>query len=111
MDYYPSRSKGVLLGLLFASMLLLFNGIQHHRALQSIQAFATQQKLRLTRIRAMPALASSFYWRVIAKNNHCLIIKEVYTPILKRSSIMSVAQIPLFLTSVVQGLHQSNNMI
>ncbi|KTC82727.1 metal-dependent hydrolase [Legionella cincinnatiensis] len=88
--------KGVRLGLLFAGTFLLFNSIQHQRALQSIQAFATQQKLRLTSIRAMPALASSFYWRVIAKNNHCLIIKEVHTPLLKRSSIMSVAQIPLF---------------
>lgn len=94
--------KGVMFGLLFASMLLLFNSIQHQRALQSIQAFAVQQKLRLTRVRAIPALASSFYWRVIAKNNDCLIIKQVHTPILKKSSMMSVAQIPLFsnLTSV-----------
>ena len=88
--------KGVLLGLLFASFFLLFHSIQHQRALQSLQAFATQQKLRLTNIRAMPKLASSFYWRVIAKNNYCLIIKEVHTPIFKKSSIMSVAQVPLF---------------
>ncbi|KTD06576.1 integral membrane protein [Legionella gratiana] len=95
--------RGVMLGLLFASLILLFNSIQHQRALQSIRAFAIQQKLRLTSIRAMPKLASSFYWRVIAKNKYCLIIKEVHTSILKRSSIMPVAQIPLFSNHINAG--------
>lgn len=90
------NQKGVMLGLLLASIMLLFNYIQHHRALQSIQEFAIQQKLQLTNIRAMPELASSVYWRVIAKKNHCLIINEVHTSMFKRSSISPVAQIPLF---------------
>ena len=95
--------KGVLLGLLCASFILFFNNIQHQRALQRIQAFATQHKLRLTSIRALPELASSVNWRVIAKNNHCLVINQVHTPILKSSSIMSVAQIPLFSSIASSG--------
>lgn len=88
--------KGVLFGLLFAGFFLLFNGIQHHRALQSIRTLAAQQDLNLTSIRAMPELASSVYWRVIAKNNRCLLIQEAHTPVLKRSFIIPVARVPLF---------------
>lgn len=94
------KQKGVLLGLLCISFILLFNGLQHQRALQSIEAFAVQHKLRLTSIRAMPELASSIDWRVIAKNNHCLLINEVYTPIFKKSSIIPIAQIPLFSSTI-----------
>ena len=90
------EQKGVILGLLCASFILVFNSIQHQRALQSMHAFATQQKLNLTSIRAMPELASSTNWRVNLKNNHCLIIAEAHTPISKRSFIMHMAQIPLF---------------
>ena len=96
--------KGVVLGLLFASFIVLFNTLQHQRALQAIQDFATQQKLRLRSIRAMPELASSFYWRAIAKNNHCLLIKRVHTPLLKKSSITHLAQAPLLSNRINSNL-------
>lgn len=90
------KQIGVMFGLVYASFFLLFNSIQHHRAIHSMEVFAKKHQLNVTRIRAIPELASSTNWRVITKNRQCLLIAEAYTPIFKRDSLITLAQVPLF---------------
>jgi inner membrane protein len=101
------EQKGVIIGLLCASLLLIVNTVQHHRALQSMQTFATQQKLPLTNIRAMPNLASSTSWRIIAKNNNCLLIYDAYTPFVSLSTLTSVTNAPLYSSIMGKNLTES----
>lgn len=86
------EQKGVMIGLLCAGCFLVFNTFQHQRAIDTIQEYATKNGIDLTRIRAMPELISSTYWRVIAKNKGCFNFSEVRTPLLKESTVIPVAE-------------------
>ncbi|MBA2648713.1 MAG: metal-dependent hydrolase [Legionella sp.] len=90
------EQKGVLLGLACALLILLFNGIQHHRAIQTIKSFAKDQQVHFRDIRAIPELASSTHWRGLAKYNQCLMIAAVATPIVNKSTLRTLDRLPLF---------------
>lgn len=106
------KPKGVLIGLLFAGLILVFNYVQHYRALNTVEDFIKKQKLTLTNIRVMPELASSIYWRVIAKYGSCLLIKEIYNPIYKQSSLDAIAELPLLKDNFSEhlSLEQENDL-
>lgn len=89
--------RGVLLGLLCASLMLIFNTFQHHRAIRSVQDYANQKQLNLKQIRAIPTLASSTNWRVIAKNANCLDIFDSFTPVFKKTNVTFINKIPLLI--------------
>lgn len=92
---YQER-KMALYSLIFATLFLCFNAIQHQRALNSMYQFSNHQKLPLTNIRAMPALASSTSWRAIAKQGSCIVIADVKTPLWGPNTVQPVAKLPAF---------------
>jgi inner membrane protein len=90
------EQRGVMISIFCASLMLLFNTLQHQRAIQSLQAYSSQNQLNLKQVRAVPSLASSTNWRVVAKSAHCLYILDSDTPIFKKTSISLIAKLPLF---------------
>ena len=101
------EQKGALIGLLCAALMVFFNTMQHYRALQVVKEVVVQQKIQLTNIRVMPELASSVNWRSIAKNNNCLLINQIHTPLLQKSRVIPIRKVPLF--SSLKGLNLSQN--
>jgi inner membrane protein len=55
-----------------------------------------EHNIQLDDIRAMPDLASSTWWRGVAKNNGCLYIYEINTSVFNISTLRPIAQVPLF---------------
>lgn len=86
------NQKAVTAGLMFSGIFLVFNTIQHNRALYGAHQYATTNNLKLNHTRALPKLASSTYWRIIAKQNHCVIIAEAKTPLWHQTTIRPITQ-------------------
>lgn len=90
--------KGVLLGLLMAGLVLLFNNWQHHRALVAIDNYGKQQGWNLSKIRAFPDMVSVARWRVITyfDMNKQLFLADVFTPLFKPSAVYPISYFPAF---------------
>lgn len=88
--------KFAVMSLIFAVLFLVFNTVQHQRALNGVEEFAKQQKLFLTHIRAIPVLTSSTVWRVIAKNKNCFLIAEALTPLWRERKVIPIEQVLSF---------------
>lgn len=88
---------GVILGLSFVTLFLLFNTFQHYRALNTAKAYGRQQQLQIHDLRALPDLASSTRWRIVSKlaNKH-LFVGQVNTPLFGDSTLYGPAQLPFF---------------
>lgn len=93
--------KGVYLALLFTGFFFVFNTVQHHRALLNAQEYAQQQKLPLTHIRAMPEIASSTNWRIIARDNNCFLLAHTYTPIWGEDTVTALGRTIRFSQSLL----------
>jgi len=101
------EQSAAVFALLFSGLFLVFNALQHQRALNSVAEYARQHSITLTNIRAMPHLMSSTHWRIIAKNDQCFLIAESITPIggvsrvkvVGRFSSYSEALVPFKLTA------------
>ncbi|AHE66528.1 metal-dependent hydrolase [Legionella oakridgensis] len=88
--------RGVLIGLMFAGLLLMFNVWQHHRAVVAVSRYAYEQQWNFKRLRAFPDLASSTQWRTVTYINGKLLIADVVTPLFNSSKIYPVAFFPDF---------------
>ncbi|MBA2651391.1 MAG: metal-dependent hydrolase [Tatlockia sp.] len=88
---------GVGIGLLVASLFLLFNGYQHSRAISTSLAYSKQQNLQITRLRSFPYLLSSTYWRTAMQVKQQLYITDIHTPLSGKSKLAPVGTYPLFL--------------
>ncbi|WP_241480550.1 metal-dependent hydrolase [Legionella norrlandica] len=86
------NQKAITVGLLFSGFFLIFNTVQHNRVLSGVHHYAAKKNLNLGSIRALPNLASSTHWRVIAKQDSCLIIAAARTPLWHPTTITPITQ-------------------
>ncbi|ASQ46910.1 metal-dependent hydrolase [Legionella clemsonensis] len=87
--------KGVLYGLIFAILVLLFNAYQHHRGLQLMQTFVKSNHLSLQRLRLFPKMMSSTHWRGIGLSRDRFFAFDLALPVLGKSNMAIVANYPL----------------
>lgn len=86
----------VRLGLGFAGLFLAFNTLQHQRAMDAVHAYAKTRHLHPQAIRALPDLASSTHWRVIARQSSCLFTATAITPLGTKSTLRPATPLLLF---------------
>ncbi|HRD70836.1 MAG TPA: metal-dependent hydrolase [Legionella sp.] len=97
------QRKGAFIGLFVAGLVLILNTLQHHRALISVTQYAQANQLSLKRIRAIPALASSTKWRIIARNGECFLIADAIIPLAGKSKLIPIRQVPRFLGKATES--------
>ncbi len=85
----------VLLALLWVAIFFGFNGYQHHRAID-IASHYYQQKGEIRKIRALPEMASSTKWRIIALINNNIYTGLAYVPIWGNSQLKVGKHFPHF---------------
>ncbi|KTD47055.1 integral membrane protein [Legionella rubrilucens] len=90
------QPQAVRLGLAAAALFLVFNSVQHQRAIHLVQDYAKTHHLNLTRLRAMPELASSTRWRIIAKEPPCLFIATAMIPLWGNNTLIPASPAVLF---------------
>ncbi|WP_028388336.1 metal-dependent hydrolase [Legionella fairfieldensis] len=94
--FFHKEPRGAIIGLLLAGLFLIFNTVQHHRAVSTAQAYNKKQHWPITSLRAFPMSYSSTHWRVAAKDNHLLRIMTINTPLTQKSKVTPIAIFPLF---------------
>ncbi|CEK09717.1 metal-dependent hydrolase [Legionella hackeliae] len=87
--------KGVLLGIVLAGIVLLFNAFQHQRAMHLIQSFEKQHRLTLQKKRAFPKMTSSTLWRGIGVHNNRFYALDMTVPLLGQGHTRLIANYPL----------------
>lgn len=88
---------GVILGLTLAGLFLLFNLVQHQRALEAAQIYLNNQPNKVSKLRVYPKVASSTAWRGVARLNKHLLIMDIITPLSEQAKVTYSANYPLFL--------------
>ncbi|MDI9817835.1 MULTISPECIES: metal-dependent hydrolase [unclassified Legionella] len=89
------KRLGVLIGLAIAGLFLLFNTVQHHRAILAAQTFFEKKHWQTNRLRVFPKLASSTSWRGIATRNQRFLALNVSVPLTEPAHASLVADYPL----------------
>lgn len=92
------QPQAVRLGLALAGLFLVFNSVQHQRAIRFVEEYATIHHRRLTHLRAMPELASSTHWRIIAREPPCLFIATAIVPLWGSNALIPASPSVLFST-------------
>jgi inner membrane protein len=82
------NSRAIALAFVFCSTFLLFNFVQHHRALEAVNQYAKANHLGIQLPRVIPKLASSTHWRAIIKEMECSTIADVATPLFASSKVI-----------------------
>ncbi|HAT2066458.1 TPA: metal-dependent hydrolase [Legionella pneumophila] len=95
------NQKAVTASLFFCILFLIFNTILHNRAVDGIHQYATTNNFKINHPRALPKLASSTYWRIIAKQQDCLIIAEAKTSLFSPTTIRLIRQALSFNESII----------
>lgn len=80
------EQNAVISSLMFVALFFMFNLMQHQKAINAVSYFAQQKGWELNSIRAIPSLASSTQWQIIARRNKCILIAKAYTPLWGKSS-------------------------
>lgn len=88
---------GVMFGLILAGLVLLFNFVQHQRALEAAKIYLKSQPAKMANLRVYPKVASSTAWRGIVRLNKKLLIMNIATPLNQQSKVTSSVSYPLFL--------------
>lgn len=73
--------RGVLVGLLTASIVLSFGVWQHQSAIGAMEHYAKAKQLPLKHVRTFPNLASSSFWRGAAMYDGKILLADIYTPL------------------------------
>lgn len=93
--YFKTR-KGVAFGLLVALIVLAVNAYQDKRAVADFIKYANTKNLTLTRVRALPYLASSTEFRGVAIHEQDVIIADIYRPFIGKGYVKIIAKMKLF---------------
>lgn len=88
--------KGVVVGLLLASMTLFVNIIQHQRADHVIQRYQQKNNIQLNKIRILPNFASSTSWRALGFDQNKLYLFQLNVSLLSKANILSVVTFKAF---------------
>ncbi|KTD79371.1 metal-dependent hydrolase [Legionella waltersii] len=81
------NSRATAYAFVFCSLFLVFNFVQHQRAIKVVNQYAEANHLNIQLLRIIPKLASSTHWRAIIKEKKCSTIADVATPIFASSEV------------------------
>lgn len=88
--------KGLWVSLLFVGLFFIGNGVQHERALNQLDKYASKHQLHFDKMRAHPKLASSTQWLGIATAGTQFYAFNILTPLWHDAQINKVNQHVLF---------------
>lgn len=85
----------------FSMCFIVFNTIQHQRALDYMHQIVQQEHRNLHSIRVVPKLARSTDWRAIAKTPHCIYFADISTPLFSSTSSTPIAAVRRYTPSML----------
>ncbi|CAM2903989.1 membrane-bound metal-dependent hydrolase [Legionella steigerwaltii] len=91
-----NKRQPIFIALALVSLFILFNIVQHHRAMTAFRGELAQLGVNTKKVRVFPKLLSSTRWRGIALNKNHLDIINVLTPLFNESSSQFVTSYPAF---------------
>lgn len=91
-----NSAKGLWVSLSFVGLFFISNGVQHQRALNQLDKYASTHQLHFDRMRAYPKLARSTQWLGIATAGTQLYAFNILTPLWHHAQIDKANQYLLF---------------
>lgn len=96
VSWYESSKKPALIGLLCASIFLIFCYFQHDRAMHAEKAFINHQGQSPTALRVMPTLANVYSYEGLYFSNERLYYNMVKVPLFGDAYVVPQGSVPIF---------------
>ncbi|HHF7367391.1 TPA: metal-dependent hydrolase [Legionella bozemanae] len=91
-----NKRKPVIIALILVSSFMLFNIVQHYRAMTAVHDRLVKLQLNVKKVGVFPKFLSSTLWRGIALANNRLYVIDASTPLFKKSSSQFMRSFPHF---------------